>query len=71
MQGGGVSVTQEWKVMLEAVEIIRTHFPNNIEIKFSFFKRFILFGGRKLLKWLQLGNILSQLKRQKYQKVDS
>jgi len=23
--------------------------------------------GRELLKWLQLGNILSQLKRQKYQ----
>ena len=67
MRGGGVSVTQEWKVMLEAVRIVRTHFPKNIEIKFSLFKRFILFVGRELLKWLQMGNILSQLKRQKYQ----
>ncbi|MFL2809691.1 MAG: glycosyltransferase [bacterium] len=71
MQGGGVSVTQEWKVMLEAVEIVRTHFPKNIEIKFSLFKRFILFGGREFLKWLQMGNILSQLKRLKYQNFDS
>ena len=67
MQGGGVSVTQEWKVMLEAVKIIRTHFPKNIEFKFSLFKRFILFAGRELLKLLHMGNILSKLKRQKYQ----
>lgn len=67
MDGGGVTVTQEWKVMREAVEIVRTHFPINIEIKFSLFKRLILFGGREFLKRFQMENILSQLKRQKYQ----
>jgi len=67
MDGRGVSATQEWKVMREAVSIIRTHFPKNIEIQFSLFKRFILFVGRECLKWFQMGNILSHLKRQKYQ----
>ncbi len=66
MDGGGVSATQEFKVMWEAIQIIRKKFPHKIEVHVALLKRLILFGVRELLKWLRLENYLSKLKFRKY-----
>ena len=66
MDGGGVSATQEFKVMWEAIQIIRKKFPYKIEVHVALLKRLILFGVRELLKWLRLENYLSKLKFRKY-----
>ena len=68
MDGGGVSTTKEFIVMIEAIQVIRNNFPNMIEVHLTLLKRLILFGGRQLLKWLGLVNYLSKLKHKKYKK---
>jgi len=66
MDGGGVSTTKEFNVMMEAIRIIKKNFPYTIEAHAALLKRLILFGGRQLLKRLGLGNYLSKLKHRKY-----
>ena len=66
MDGGGVSATQESKVIWEAIQIIKRNYSNNIRVYFTLLKRLILFGGRELLKYLGQENFLSKLKHRKY-----
>jgi len=66
MDGGGVSATQESKVIWEAIQIIKRNYSNNIEVYLTLLKRLILFGGRELLKYLGQENYLSKLKHRKY-----
>ena len=66
MDGGGVTATQESKVIWEAIQIIKRNYSNNIEVYLTLLKRLILFGGRELLKYLGQENYLSKLKHRKY-----
>ena len=66
MDGGGVSATQESKVIWEAIQIIKRNYSNNIKVYLTLLKRLILFGGRELLKYLGQENYLSKLKHRKY-----
>ena len=73
MDGGGISSTQERKIILEAVKIIRQH---NKHISFlektrsysALFRRLVLFSVRVFLKKLGFVNILVIIKRIKYKK---
>jgi len=72
MDGGGISSTQERKIILEAIKIIR---QRNKHISFlektrsysALFRRLVLFSGRLLLNTLGFENILVKIKRIKYQ----
>ena len=72
MDGGGISSTQEGKVILEAIQIIMQYNKNKrfIEIIISYtalMNRLVLFFGRFLLNILGFENILVKIKRIKYQ----
>ncbi len=72
MDGGGISSTQEKKIILEAIKIIR---QRNKHISFlektrsysALFRRLVLFSVRVFLKKLGFVNILVIIKRIKYQ----
>ena len=66
MDGGGVSATQESKVIWEAIQIIKRNYSNDIEVYFNLLKRLILFSLRKLLIFMGLENYLLKLKHGKY-----
>lgn len=68
MDGSGVSAKKEWRVVFEAIKIIRTHFPKDILTNISLFKRIIFFLGREFLKLFKLNNFLVTFKRLKYKK---
>ena len=68
MDGSGVSARKEWKVVWEAIKIVRTHFPKDILTNLSLFKRILFFWGRELLNLLRLHNLLASFKRWKYKK---
>ena len=73
MDGGGISSTQERKIILEAIKIIRLH---NKHISFlektmsysALFRRLVLFSVRVFLKKLGFVNILVIIKRIKYKR---
>ena len=73
MDGGGISSTQERKIILEAIKIIRKH---NKHISFlektmsysALFRRLVLFSVRVFLKKLGFVNILVIIKRIKYKR---
>ena len=73
MDGGGISSTQERKIILEAIKIIR---QRNKHISFlektrsysALFRRLVLFSGRVLLEKLGFVNILVIIKRIKYKR---
>ena len=72
MDGGGISSTQESKIILEAIQIIRQYNKNKrfIEKIISYtalMNRLVLFFGRFLLNTLGFENILVKIKRIKYQ----
>ena len=72
MDGGGISSTQEGKVILEAIQIIMQYNKNKrfVEIIISYtalMNRLVLFFGRFLLNILGFENILVKIKRIKYQ----
>jgi glycosyltransferase involved in cell wall biosynthesis len=71
MEGGGISSTQERKIILEAIQIIiqRNKHISFLEKTISYsalFKRLVLFSGRVLLMKLGFENILAIIKRIKY-----
>ena len=74
MDGGGISSTQERKIILEAIKIIR---QRNKHISFlektksysALFRRLVLFSVRVFLKKLGFVNILVIIKRMKFQKL--
>ena len=73
MDGGGISSTQERKIILEAIKIIR---QRNKHISFlektrsysALFRRLVLFSVRVFLKKLGFVNILIIIKRIKYKR---
>ena len=73
MDGGGISSTQERKIILEAIKIIR---QRNKHISFlektrsysALFRRLVLFSVRVFLKKLGFVNILGIIKRIKYKR---
>ena len=73
MDGGGISSTQERKIILEAIKIIRKH---NKHISFlektrsysALFRRLVLFSVRVFLKKLGFVNILVIIKHIKYKR---
>ena len=73
MDGGGISSTQERKIILEAIKIIR---QRNKHISFlektrsysALFRRLVLFSVRVFLKKLGFVNILVIIKRIKYKR---
>ena len=73
MDGGGISSTQERKIILEAIKIIR---QRNKHISFlektrsysALFRRLVLFSVRVFLKKLGFVNILVIIKRKKYKR---
>jgi glycosyltransferase involved in cell wall biosynthesis len=73
MDGGGISSTQERKIILEAIKIIR---QRNKHISFlektrsysALFRRLVLFSARVFLKKLGFVNILVIIKRIKYKR---
>ena len=73
MDGGGISSTQERKIILEAIKIIR---QRNKHISFlektrcysELFRRLVLFSARVFLKKLGFVNILVIIKRIKYKR---
>ena len=73
MDGGGISSTQERKIIFEAIKIIRKH---NKHISFlektrsysALFRRLVLFSVRVFLKKLGFVNILVIIKRIKYKR---
>ena len=69
MDGKGVSTVREWKVMLEAIKIIRIHYPFRIVTNLTLLMRLMFFAGRELLKFFQLKNVLFYLKHRKYKSV--
>ena len=73
MVGGGISSTQERKIIFEAVKIIRQRnrnvgFLEEMKSNVALFKRLVLFYCRFLLKTMGFINILIKLKRIKYKK---
>ena len=73
MDGGGISSTQERKIILEAIQIIKQRnryvsFLEKIKSDVALFKRLVLFYCRFLLKTMGFINILIKLKRIKYKK---
>ena len=73
MDGGGISSTQERKIILEAIKIIRKHNKHisSLEKTMSYsalFRRLVLFSVRVFLKKLGFVNILVIIKRIKYKR---
>ena len=73
MDGGGISSTQEGKVILEAIQIIRQYNKNKrfIEKIISYtalMNRLVLFFGRLFLQKLGFINVLAKMKLRKYEK---
>ena len=73
MDGGGISSTQEGKVILEAIQIIMQYNKNKrfIEIIISYtalMNRLVLFFGRLFLQKLGFINVLAKMKLRKYEK---
>ena len=73
MDGGGISSTQERKIILEAIQIIKQRnrnvgFLEKMKSDVALFTRLVLFYCRFLLKTMGLINILIKLKRIKYKK---
>ena len=73
MDGGGISSTQEGKVILEAIQIIRQYNKNKrfIEKIISYtalMNRLVLFFGRLFLQKLGFINTLAKMKLRKYEK---
>ena len=73
MDGGGISTTQEGKVILEAIQIIMQYNKNKrfIEIIISYtalMNRLVLFFGRLFLQKLGFINVLAKMKLRKYEK---
>ena len=73
MDGGGISSTQERKIILEAIKIIRqrnkhTSFLEKIRSYSALFRRLVLFSVRVFLKKLGFVNILVIIKRIKYKR---
>jgi hypothetical protein len=74
MDGGGISSTQERKIILEAITIIilRNKHISFLEKTISYsalFKRLVLFSSRVLLRKCGFVNILAIIKRIKYEVV--
>jgi hypothetical protein len=72
MDGGGISSTQESKIILEAIQIIiqrnrNVGFLEKTKSYSALMNRLVLFYGRFLLKTLGFENILVKVKRIKYQ----
>ena len=73
MDGGGISSTQERKIILEAIKIIRQRnkhisFLENTMSYSALFRRLVLFSVRVFLKKLGFVNILVIIKRIKYKR---
>ena len=73
MDGGGVSATQESKVIWEAIQIIMQYNKNKrfVEIIISYtalMNRLVLFFGRLFLQKLGFINVLAKMKLRKYEK---
>ena len=73
MDGGGISSTQESKIILEAIQIIMQYNKNKrfIEIIISYtalMNRLVLFFGRLFLQKLGFINVLAKMKLRKYEK---
>ena len=73
MDGGGISSTQERKIILEAIQIIKQRnrnvgFLEKMKSDVALFKRLVLFYCRFLLKTMGFINILIKLKRMKYKR---
>jgi hypothetical protein len=73
MDGGGISSTQERKIILEAIKIIRQRnkhisFLEKIRSYSALFRRLVLFSVRVFLKKLGFVNILVIIKRIKYKR---
>ena len=73
MDGGGISSTQERKIILEAIKIIRQRnkhisFLEKTRFYSALFKRLVLFFVRVFLKKLGFVNILVIIKRIKYKR---
>ena len=73
MDGGGISSTQERKIILEAIQIIIQHnkhisFLEKMKSDVALFTRLVFFYCRFLLKTMGFTNILIKLKRMKYKK---
>ena len=73
MDGGGISSTQERKIILEAIQIIKQRnrnvgFLEKMKSDVALFTRLVLFYCRFLLKTMGFINILIKLKRIKYKK---
>ena len=71
MDGGGISSTQESKIILEAIQIIKQRnrnlsFLEKMESDLALFTRLVLFYCRFLLKTMGFINILIKIKRIKY-----
>lgn len=65
MDGGGITATQEWKVLRESTEIVRRHFPERWDVQAALGRRWLFFLGRETLKALGLTGLLARLKRRK------
>ena len=73
MDGGGISSTQERKIILEAIKIIRERnknisFQEKTRSYSALFRRLVLFSVRVFLKKLGFVNILLIIKRIKYKR---
>ena len=73
MDGGGISSTQERKIILEAIKIIRERnknisFQEKTRSYSALFRRLVLFSVRVFLKKLGFVNILVIIKRIKYKR---
>ena len=73
MDGGGISSTQERKIILEAIKIIRQRnkhisFLEKIRSYSALFRRLVLFSSRVFLKRSGFVNILVIIKRIKYKR---
>ena len=73
MDGGGISSTQERRIILEAIQIIKQRnryvgFLEQMESDVALFTRLVFFYCRFLLKTMGFINILIKLKRIKYKK---
>ena len=71
MDGGGISSTQESKIILEAIQIIKQRnrnlsFLEKMKSDLALFTRLVFFYCRFLLKTMGFINILIKIKRIKY-----
>ena len=71
MDGGGISSTQESKIILEAIQIIKQRnrnlsFLEKMKSDLALFTRLVFFYCRFLLKTMGFMNILIKIKKLKY-----